>query len=90
MKDRYMGMALSTAIAAPLIIICCGGKLALIGIAFGGVTGFLTGGSILAITLFALLGGILFLAVREIFRARNSDDPERETKKEGQIDRQTP
>lgn len=85
-----MGMMLSTAIAAPLIVICCGGKLALIGFAFGGVAGFLTGSNILSIALFALFGGILFLTVREIVRARNSDALRHETKEEDQIERQAP
>lgn len=85
-----MGMILATAIAAPLMIICCGGGLAVMGLGFGGIAGFLTGSNMLGITLFALLGGVLFLAVREFVRSRKNDDPARETKKEAQIDRQTP
>lgn len=85
-----MGMILSTAIAAPIMIICCGGKIALIGVAFGGAAGFLTDGNILTIALFALLGGILFLIVREIARARDSDASDRGTKKEDRIERQAP
>ena len=90
MRDRHTGMILSTAIAAPLIVVCCGGKLALIGFAFGGVAGFLTGSNVLNVTLFALLGGVLFLTVREIVRARKSDALTHETKEEDQIERQAP
>ena len=85
-----MRMFLTAAIAAPVIIICCGGKLALMGVAFGGVAGFLTGSNIVSIALFALLGGVLVLAVREVVRARDSDAPTHETKEEDQIERQAP
>lgn len=43
MSDRTLGMIVATAIAAPVVAICCGGGLALAGSALAGLGGWLSG-----------------------------------------------
>lgn len=57
-------------VAAPVIVICCAGKAALIGSVFFGTVEFLTGANILTAALVATLGGIVFLAARSFVRTR--------------------
>ena len=66
MRDNLMGGLLAFGVAAPVMIVCCGGGAALIGAVFGGIGAWLSGLGGLSIALFAALG---FLVVREIRRA---------------------
>lgn len=43
MNDRNLGMILATVIAAPVVVICCGGGLALVGPALAGLVGLFSG-----------------------------------------------
>jgi hypothetical protein len=74
MSDKGMGMILATAIAAPALILCCGGGIALVGSALAGLTGFLSGSGILVSALIAVAVGPLLLAVRSLQRARRIPD----------------
>lgn len=68
MKDSSTGALLAFVVAAPVVVICCSGKAALIGTALFGSAGFLTGANLLTIALAATLGGIVFLAARNAMR----------------------
>lgn len=57
-------------VAAPVIVICCAGKAALIGSLFFGTVGFMTSANILTAAIVATLGGIVFLAARSFVQAR--------------------
>jgi len=70
MKDSTSGGLLAFIVAAPVVVICCTGKAALIGALLFGTTGFLTGANVLATALVATLGSIAFLAARSFMRAR--------------------
>lgn len=70
MKDSLTGGLLTFIVAAPVVVICCGGKAALIGTALFGTAGFLSGAKLLTIALVATLGGIVFLTVRSFVRMR--------------------
>ncbi|WP_419523739.1 hypothetical protein [Lentibacter algarum] len=57
MKDGSSGGLLTFIFAAPVVLICCGGKAVLIGTALFGTAGFMTGANMLTIALVATLGG---------------------------------
>lgn len=83
MKDSSTGGLLAFIVAAPIVVICCGGKAALIGVALFGTAGFLTGANLLIIALVATLGGIVFLAARTFMRIpRQNEDFERDEQSE--------
>lgn len=86
MKDRSTGGLLAFIVAAPVIVICCGGKVILIGTALFGTAGFLTGANLLTIALAATLGGIVFVAARGFVRMRR---PNQDLEKDHHSDRQT-
>ena len=73
-------------VAAPVVIICCGGKAALIGTALFGTAGFLTGANLLTAALVATLGSIVFLAARNFMRLRKH---KQEFERDDQSERQT-
>ena len=73
-------------VAAPVVVICCAGKVALIGTMLFGTAGFLTGTNVLTIALMATLGGIAFSAVRSFVRTRRHNQ---EFEKDDQSERQT-
>jgi|TARA_R110002012_G_scaffold104644_3_gene245239 hypothetical protein len=87
MKDSSKGSLLAFIVAAPVVVICCGGKAALIGTALFGTAGFLTGANLLTIALLATLGGIAVFAARSLVRLRGHNQ---EFERDGQSERQTP
>ncbi len=78
MKDSSTGGLLAFIVTAPVVVICCGGKLALVGTALFGTAGFLSGANVLTASLLATLGGIAFLAARSFMRLRRQDRDFRE------------
>lgn len=72
MKDSSTGGLLAFIVTAPVVVICCGGKVALVGTALFGTVGFLSGANVLT-ALLATLGGIAFLAARSFMRLRGQD-----------------
>ena len=76
MSDKNLGMILATAIAAPVMIICCGCGIALIGSGLAGLAGFLTCSGVLVSALIAVAVGVLLLAMRNLQRARHKSDPD--------------
>ena len=76
MKDSSSGGLLAFIVAAPVVLICCAGKAALIGTVLFGTAGFLTGANMLTIALVATLGGIAVLGQRASCHA----DAQRQTK----------
>ena len=73
-------------VAAPVVVICCAGKVALIGTLLFGTAGFLTGANLLTAALVATLGGIVFLAARNFMRMRRH---KQEFEEDDQSERQT-
>lgn len=86
MKDSSTGGLLAFIVAAPVVVICCSGKAALIGTALFGTAGFLTGANLLTIALVATLGGIVFLATCSFMRMRRH---KQEFERDDQSERQT-
>lgn len=86
MKDSSSGGLLAFIVAAPVVLICCAGKAALIGTVLFGTAGFLTGANLLTSALVATLGGIMFLAARNFMRMRKH---KQEFEKDDQRERQT-
>ena len=74
MSDKSLGMILATAIAAPIMIICCGGGAALIGSAVAGSIGILSGTGVLTSALIAVVVGTALLAMRSWRRGRQKPD----------------
>lgn len=68
MRDNLMGGLLAFGVAAPIMIVCCGGGTALLAAVFGGVGVWLSDLGGIAI---ALVAALAFLVVREVRRARN-------------------
>ncbi|RKF12549.1 hypothetical protein D6850_17970 [Roseovarius spongiae] len=68
MNDQSLGMILATAIAAPVVVVCCGGGLAMLGSALVGVTGLFSGMGGLLSALLAISVGILVLALLRMRR----------------------
>lgn len=86
MRDRSTGGLLAFIVAAPVIVICCGGKAVLIGTALFGTAGFLTGANLLTIAFAATLGGIVFVAALSFVRMRRLNQ---DFEKDDHSDRQT-
>jgi membrane protein implicated in regulation of membrane protease activity len=74
MNDRTLGMIVATAIAAPVVVICCGGGLALAGSALAGLGGWLWGANLPLSLLMAVAAGALVLALRQRFRGGSDTD----------------
>lgn len=66
MRDNLMGGLLAFGIAAPVLIVCCGGGAAPLAVMFGGIGAWLSGLDGLSI---ALVAALAFLVVREVRRA---------------------
>lgn len=66
MRDNLMGGLLAFGIAAPVVVVCCGGGLALLVAVFGGIGAWLSGFGVVSI---ALVTAPTFLVVREVRRA---------------------
>lgn len=66
MRDNLMGGLLAFSIAAPVLVVCCGGGTALLAAIFGGIGAWLSGFGGISIALAATLA---FLVVREVRRA---------------------
>ncbi|GAW37196.1 hypothetical protein RA2_04272 [Roseovarius sp. A-2] len=66
MRDDWMGGLLAVGIAAPVMIVCCGGGVALLAATFGGIGAWLTGFGGISI---ALVAAVVFLVVREFRRS---------------------
>jgi membrane protein implicated in regulation of membrane protease activity len=66
MRDNLMGGLLAFGVAAPIMIVCCGGGTALLAAVFGGFGAWLSGWGGLAI---AFVAALAFLVVREFRRA---------------------
>lgn len=86
MKDSSTGGLLAFIVVAPIVVICCAGKAALIGALLFGTTGFLTGANLLTIALVATIGGIMLLATRSFMRVRRHNH---QIKRNDQNERQT-
>ncbi len=86
MKDSSTGGLLAFIVAAPVVVICCAGKAALIGTVLFGTAEFLTSNNLLTAALVATLGGIVFLAARNFMRMRKH---KQEFEKDDQRERQT-
>ena len=74
MSDKSLAMILATAIAAPAMIVCCGGGVALIASAVAGSIGFLSGSGVLSAALIAMAAGITLLAMRRWRQTRRSPE----------------
>lgn len=75
MNDKNLGMILATATAAPIMIICCGGGLVLLGSALAGATGLFSGlGSLISALIAVAVGGLLLALLRLL---RSGDECER-------------
>lgn len=86
MKDSSSGGLLTFIFAAPVVLICCGGKAVLIGTARFGTAGFMTGANMLTIALVATLGGIAVLATRSVMRtSKENQDLNKDCQSEQQI-----
>jgi len=71
MNDKSLGMILATAIAAPVVVVCCVGGLALLDSALAGITGLFSGmGGLLSVLLAIAAGGLLLAGPR----LRNAED----------------
>lgn len=77
MNDWNLGMIIATAIAAPVVVVCCGGGLALFGSALAGFAGLFSGLSGALSGLLAINVGVLLLAM---FGRRTSRDDRRWSK----------
>ncbi|WP_448329553.1 hypothetical protein [Sulfitobacter sp. M13] len=86
MKDSSTGGVLAFIVAAPVVVICCAGKAALIGTVLFGTAGFLTGANLLTAALMATFSGIVFLAARNFVRMRRHNQ---ECERGDQSERQT-
>jgi len=81
MNDRTLGMILPTVIAAPVVMMCCGGALALLGSALAGLAGLLSGmgdghSGLLAIGVGILLLALFVLQRRTDVRGQSNPVPE--------------
>ena len=86
MKDSSTGGLLAFIVVAPIVVICCAGKAALIGALLFGTTGFLIGANLLTIALVATIGGIMLLATRSFMRVSRHNH---QIKRNDQNERQT-
>ena len=66
MRDNLMGGLLAFGVAAPVMIVCCGGGTAVLAATFGGIGAWPSGLGGISI---ALVAALAFLVVREVRRA---------------------
>ncbi len=66
MRDNLMGGLLDFGIATPVVIVCCGGKTALLAAVIGGVGAWLSGFGGISV---ALAAALAVLMLRDIRRA---------------------
>jgi type III secretory pathway component EscT len=69
MRDRNIGMVMATLIAAPVVIVCCGGSI-VVGSLIAGAASWFTGNNILMSALVAVAVGILVLTYKSYQRSR--------------------
>ncbi|UTS79105.1 hypothetical protein [Phaeobacter piscinae] len=74
MKDRSTGGILAFLVAAPVVVICCGGYAAVLASLFGGIIGTATGLDILTTLLVAVMLGVAVLAVRTFIQSHHVGD----------------
>lgn len=83
MKDRSAGGILAFIIAAPVVVICCGGHVAVLASILSGTIGTATGLDVLTTLLVAVGTGVAILSVRTVLRSRRDrateDQDTRET-----------
>ncbi|WP_108862381.1 hypothetical protein [Ruegeria sp. Alg231-54] len=81
MKDGSAGGILAFIVAAPVVVICCGGHAAVLASMLSGAIGTATGLDILTTLLIAVGVGVGVLAIRTIVQSRqNGDARDRNTK----------
>ncbi|MBO9463305.1 hypothetical protein HEP89_29630 (plasmid) [Labrenzia sp. 5N] len=68
MSDKSLGMILATAVAAPVVIICCGGGLAFVGSAATGLIAQLFGSGVVLSVLIAAVAGLFAYFLRHRLR----------------------
>ncbi|MBN8182018.1 hypothetical protein [Roseibium aggregatum] len=76
MKDSSTGGILAFLIAAPVIVICCGGHAALLASMLSGAIGAASGLDVLTTLLIAIGTGVVILAIRTVLRSRRDGDTE--------------
>ena len=81
MRDNFMGGLLAFAVAAPIVVVCCGGGTAVFAALFGGIGAWLSGMSGIAVL---VLAGLTYLIVRalrhlQMKRASGPDPSQRKT-----------
>lgn len=76
MKDRSTGGILAFLIAAPVIVICCGGHAAILVSMLSGAIGAASGLDVLTALLIAVGTGVFILAIRTVLRSRRVSDTE--------------
>ena len=81
MRDNLMGGLLAFGIAAPVVVVCCGGGTAVFAALFGGIGAWLSGMSGIAVL---VLAGLTYLIVRalrhlQMKRASGPDPSQRKT-----------
>jgi len=78
MRDNLMGGLLAFGIAAPVVVVCCGGGTAVLAALFSGVRAWLSGMSGLAML---VLAGLTYLILRALRRSHmkraSSTEPSR-------------
>ncbi|MGB1215787.1 MAG: hypothetical protein ACPG4X_20620 [Pikeienuella sp.] len=81
MKDGSAGGILAFIVAAPVVVICCGGHAAVLASMLSGAIGTATGLDILTTLLIAVGVGVVVLAIRTIVHSRrDADAKDRNTK----------
>ncbi|WP_156912582.1 hypothetical protein [Roseibium algicola] len=65
MSDKPLGMMLATAVAAPVMIVCCGGGLAFVGSAATGLIAHFSGSGVVLSVLTAAIAGFLAYFLRQ-------------------------
>lgn len=76
MKDGSTGGILAFLIAAPVVVICCGGHAALLASMLSGAIGAANGLDVLTALLIAVGTGVFILAIRTVLRSRRVSDTE--------------
>lgn len=84
MNDSSAGGILAFIIAAPLVVICCGGHAALLASFLGGIIGTATSLDVLSALLIAVGAGVAALFARTFIRTRHIHDAEKAISKENQ------
>lgn len=66
MRDNLMGGLLAFGVAAPVLVVCCGGGAAVLAALFGGIGAWLSGMNGIAVL---VLAGLSYLIVRALRRS---------------------